>query len=242
MNIVNAFWEMRNLGVTCTEVAVEEFDTVDAVKEMLLSLTAQYQVIKVPIGRYDLMEKIENSGFSFIEGSMSVVHHLKQAEPSGILQRLNASITYAEMDPPDIERLYSEIRKGIFTTDRIYLDKVFSPALAAQRYVSWLQDEVGRGAQLYKLIYKTLPVGFFVLKETAPGWCYPFLSGLYAAEATPGLGNILLHKIINEAMRRGLKSIASYISTNNLPVVKVHMAEGFNITNIHYVYIRHVKQ
>jgi L-amino acid N-acyltransferase YncA len=62
---------------------------------------------------------------------------------------------------------------------------------------------------------------------------------LYDSATTPGLGNILLHKIIEEAARRGLKFISSYISTNNLPVVKVHISEGFTITNISYVYVKH---
>ena len=169
------------------------------------------------------------------------VHNLKNIELSGIRKRLNDSIVYEEMDQTDIARLYVELKRGVFITDRIYLDTAFTKEQASQRYVYWLEDERGRGGQLYKVVYKEQTIGFFIFKETTNGGCYPFLSGLYESAATPGMGNILLHKIIEEASRRGLKFISSYISTNNLPVVKVHISEGFTITDISYVYIKHAE-
>jgi L-amino acid N-acyltransferase YncA len=239
MKIVDAFWEQRNLGISCTEVTVEDGDTVVGIAEALASLTAEYQVIKLPVARYDLMREVEKAGFSFIEGSMNVVHHLKNIELTGIQKRLNDAISYEEMDQEDISRLYAELQKGVFITDRIYLDAFFSKEQAAQRYIYWLEDEVSHGAQLYKVIYKNQTIGFFIFKETCSGGCYPFLSGLYESAKTPGVGNVLLHKIIEEAAGMGLKFISSYISTNNLPVVKVHISEGFTISTISYVYIKH---
>jgi len=239
MKIIDAFWEQRNLGISCTEVTADEGDTVIGIVEALASLTAAYQVIKLPVARYDLMKEVEKAGFSFIEGSMNVVHHLKNIELTGIQKRLNNAISYEEMDQEDISRLYAELQKGVFITDRIYLDTFFSKEQAAQRYAYWLEDEVSRGAQLYKVIYNTQTIGFFIFKETCSGGCYPFLSGLYESAKTPGAGKVLLHKIIEEATGRCLKFISSYISTNNLPVVKVHISEGFTISNISYVYIKH---
>lgn len=239
MKIVDAFWEKRNLGVTCVEVTIEESDTVAEVDAVLSALDSQYQVIKIPVGHYDLMATVEKAGFSFIEGSMNVVHHLKNIELQGIQKRLNDSMSYEEMQQEDIVRLYAEIEKGVFVTDRIYLDPAFTKAQAAHRYFNWLSDEVKRGAQLYKVLYKGAPVGFFIFKETTAGGCYPFLSGLYDSVTTPGLGNVVLHKIIEEASRRGMKFISSYISTNNMPVIKVHISEGFTIAQVNYVYIKH---
>jgi L-amino acid N-acyltransferase YncA len=239
MKIVEAFWEQRNLGVTCTEVSLDESDTIDILTATLASLHGQYLIIKVPIARFDLMTTVEKAGFSFIEGSMNVVHHLKNIQLSGIQKRLNDSILYEEMDQADIARLYDELRRGIFVTDRVYLDTAFTKEQAAQRYEYWIEDECGRGAQLYKLVYKSQAIGFFIFKETSNGGCYPFLAGLYESTTTPGGGNVLVHKIIEEASRRGLKFISSFISTNNLPVIKVHLSEGFTIAQISYVYIKH---
>ena len=240
MKIIDAFWEQRNLGISCTEVTADEGDTVAGIVEAFSALTAQYQVIKLPVARYDLMKEVEKAGFSFIEGSMNVIHHLKNIELTGIQKRLNDSISYKEMDQEDILQLYTELQKGVFITDRIYLDTFFSKDKAAQRYVYWLGDEVSRGAQLYKVIYSNYTIGFFIFKETGNGGCYPFLAGLYESAKTPGFGSLLLHKIIEETLQRSLRYISSYISTNNLPVVKVHVAEGFTISNISYVYIKHI--
>src|SRR6266571_708319 len=191
MKVVDAFWEQRNLGVTCTEVCVDGGDSVETLTATLAALNGQYQVIKVPVARYELMTTVEKAGFSFIEGSMNVVHHLKNIELTGIHKRFNDSIVYEEMDQADIARLYAELNRGVFVTDRIYLDKAFSKEQAAQRYVYWLEDERSRGAQLYKLVYKEQAIGFFIFKETTNGGCYPFLSGLYESATSPGLGNIL---------------------------------------------------
>lgn len=240
MKIVDAFWEQRNLGVTCTELILDESDTVETVHAALATLSGQYQVAKVPVARYDLMSAVEKAGFSFIEGSMNVVHPLRNFELSGIQKRLNDAVSYEAMTEADIGQLYAVLKKGVFVTDRVYLDSAFTSEQAAQRYVYWLEDERSRGAQLYKLVYRDLAVGFFIFKETADGGCYPFLSGMYESSTRPGLGNILLHKIIEEAARRGVKFISSYISSNNLPMVKVHISEGFSIASISYVYIKHV--
>ena len=239
MEIIDAFWEQRNLGISCSEITADTGDTVKGMLEALALLTSQYQVIKLPVSRYDLMRVVEQHGFSFIEGSMNVVHNLKNIDRSGIQKRLNDSVCYEEMDEFDISRLYAELQKGVFITDRIYLDTFFSKEQAAQRYVYWLEDEVSRGAQLYKVSFKNQSMGFFVFKETNNGGCYPFLAGLYESAKIPGIGNVLLYKIIEEASLRSLKFISSRISTNNLPVVKVHISEGFAITNINYVYIKH---
>lgn len=239
VQIVDAFWEERNLGVTCCEVTVEDNDSVQVVEMSLKSLKSSYQVVKLPVARYDLMQLLERSGFSFIECSMNVVHRLNNFQLDGIRKRINDSIYYSEMDNDDIGILYDELARGVFITDRIYLDPMFSKDQSAHRYINWLKDEVGRGGQLYKVVYKDETIGFFIFKETNGGGCYPFLSGLYSSATTPGLGNSLLHKIIEESLRRGMKYISSYISSNNMPVVKLHISEGFSIISINYVYVKH---
>jgi hypothetical protein len=239
MKVVDAFWEKRNLGVTCTELTLDERDGVEEVAATLDGLKTAYQVVKVPAGRYDMMVAVEKLGFSFIEGSLNVVHHLNQVEPVGILKRLNDAVTYGEMNQSDMDKLYVEIKNGLFVTDRIYMDTFFTPLQAAQRYVFWLGDEINKGAQLYKACYKDKSVGFFVFKETTAQSCYPFLTGLYSAATTPGLGGIVIKKIIAEAIRRKLRTIDTYVSSNNVAVIKVLISEGFSIFNINYVYIKH---
>ena len=110
MEIIDAFWEQRNLGISCSEITADTGDTVKGMLEALALLTSQYQVIKLPVSRYDLMRVVEQHGFSFIEGSMNVVHNLKNIDRSGIQKRLNDSVCYEEMDEFDISRLYAELQ------------------------------------------------------------------------------------------------------------------------------------
>ena len=98
MEIIDAFWEQRNLGISCSEIKADTGDTVKGMLEALALLTSQYQVIKLPVSRYDLMRVVEQHGFSFIEGSMNVVHNLKNIDRSGIQKRLNDRVCYEEMD------------------------------------------------------------------------------------------------------------------------------------------------
>ena len=129
MEIIDAFWEQRNLGISCSEIKADTGDTVKGMLEALALLTSQYQVIKLPVSRYDLMRVVEQHGFSFIEGSMNVVHNLKNIDRSGIQKRLNDRVCYEEMGEVDISRLYAELQKGVFITDRIYLDTFFAKSV-----------------------------------------------------------------------------------------------------------------
>jgi len=239
MQVIDALWETRNLGVSCCEISVNHTDSTSALEDVLYSLNAEYQVVKIPVARYDLIKVLNKANFNFIESSINVTHNLHNIYYDVIKKRMNDSIKSEKMTAHDTEHLNAELKSGIFITDRIYLDTTFTKDMAAQRYIYWIQDECNRGANLYKLVYKGNAVGFFIFKEIGNGGCYPFLSGLYTSFKLPGLGNILLHKIIEEARGRNLKYISSYISTNNIPVIKIHIAEGFSIANINYVYIKH---
>jgi hypothetical protein len=53
------------------------------------------------------------------------------------------------------------------------------------------------------------------------------------------MGLVLLFLIIEEARSRKLARISSHISSNNPAVVNTHVALGFKIVRLHYVYVRH---
>lgn len=240
MKIVDAHWEKRNLGVNCHEILVEEKDTFSSFmeNEQLLK-TTEYLVLKVPVNRFDICAKLPALGFAFVEGSINFELQLKNAVLSPLQERMNKTITYAKMDISDIDYLYNEIRSGIFKTDRILMDLYFTPENAANRYVNWIADELLRDTQVYKIEYKNETIGFFTFKTVAKGIYFPFLAGMYQKFSTSGLGFTTLRKPIDEALKRGGKLIRTYVSTNNLPVVRLHNQQGFNIKKIDYVFVKH---
>ena len=52
------------------------------------------------------------------------------------------------------EEMKIEISNGLFDSDRIYIDPFFSKEKAAQRYINWTEDELKRGTEFIKYIYK----------------------------------------------------------------------------------------
>jgi ribosomal protein S18 acetylase RimI-like enzyme len=240
MKIVNAVWEMRNLGVTCTEVSVESGDREEEVFAQLSELPSGYQVVKVPVAQVDLMRLLQRANFAYVESSISVEHGLGIKHPEGLFARMVSASGHAKLGIDEIERVSSEIRSDMFKTDRVYLDREFTHEQAANRYVNWMMDEVSRGASVYELRVKNAGIGFFLLRDEA-GIGYSALAGLYPSSKSPGFGNVLLHKVLVEAKNRQLNRLESHVSSNNLAVVKNHIEQGFKITDIHYVYVRHVK-
>ena len=239
MIVVDAVWEKRNLGVTCTEFKVESGDTIEAVKSALSESEQEYNVLKLPAGEPGLLFEIAELGYKFIETSINVTHDLKEVNLTGVQKRMLDSAEYTLMDESDVELLFSEIRKNIFVTDRIYIDPHFMPEQAANRYVGWITDEMQRGAEIFNLIYKNERIGFFTFKKISDGVYFPFLAGIYTDYAKWGMGMNLLYKTIVEARKRKAKMISTYISTNNKSVVNTHLALNYKFNEFSYVFVKH---
>jgi hypothetical protein len=239
LRIRDAFWEIRNLGVSCSEIDIEDNDSLEDVSTQLQSITSQYQVARVPVARVDILRKLESKDFRFIECLFEVIHDLRESELSDVWIRMCNSMSYQKIANEDVRRIENEIRKGIFSTDRVALDPNFSQSLSNERYVNWLRDEIEKGGSVYEVLHKEAGVGFFTFREDGSQRDNSVLSGLYKEMSLPGVGNILLLKILEEARRRELTALTSHISTNNLAVVKTHQSLGFRISGIRYIYVKH---
>ncbi|MDR1732839.1 MAG: hypothetical protein LBR61_12175, partial [Synergistaceae bacterium] len=124
-------------------------------------------------------------------------------------------------------------------TDRVYLDPAFSPKQAANRYIGWIGDEIERGCDLYKLIYKDQSIGFFTFKDLGEGVYFPFLSGMYSGFKQGGLGLGTAYYPVIETKKRDGKQTSSYISSNNVSTVKNHVFLKYYFDDINYVYVKH---
>lgn len=240
MEIIDAFWEKRNLGVDCIEITIEKHDTLSQLNEMCDQInTIDYVVVKVPVARIDINEYLTKQGFIFVEGSVKFQLDIKDARLSTLQQRLNASISYSEMDENDLAQLYAEIENGLFKTDRILLDKYFTEKQAATRHINWIKDELARTTQAYKIVYKGDAIGFFTFKEVDDGIYYPFLAGMYERYANSGLGFNISSKPIEEVICRNGRRILTYVSTNNPKIIRSLIDLGYSISDIKYIYFKH---
>lgn len=242
MKIVDAFWEKRNLGVNCKEITFEVNDTVDTLKAAIINNSANYMVVKIPTDRPELLFKLPEWGFSFVECILRMEHDLKNIQLPKIWERLNNDIRYYPMNEIDMEQLFREIENGLFSTDRICIDPYFSKKVAARRYINWIKDEMRMGSDVYKICFKEEAIGFFTFKETENDIYFPFLAGLYTKYLNSGMGFAINLKALEEAIARKGRKIYGYISTNNPSVVKIQYTLGYTLTNIQYVFIRHEDQ
>jgi hypothetical protein len=242
MQIIDAYWERRNLGLDCKEIIFEDSDEIQSICQIQdICENVGYVVAKLPVTRFDLYEKLTELGFVYIESSINLRINLKNAVLNTLEERLNNSITYAEMNNDDMAILFKELDNGLFLTDRIYLDYHFTKDKAANRYKNWISDELTQGTKVYKILYKQDTIGFFTFKELSPIMYYPFLAGLYKAYNNSGLGFTMIRKPIEEALNRKGSCISTYVSTNNLPVVRIHLRQGFILYDVKNIFIKHKK-
>lgn len=239
MQVIDAFWERRNLGVTCTEVVVNPADRFEEVQNAMADLPAGYQVVKAPVARLDLCDHLRAQGFTFVEASISVEHDLRVPPLPPIVQRMIDATTVREVVDGEAEAVFAQVHLGLFNTDRVFIDPAFTPEVAANRYVNWIRDELDGGGVLYELQRGEEALGFFVFRDRAAAVGASVLSGLYDGQTAPGMGVVLLHAILDRARIRGMKRLSSRISTNNVAVVKTHALLGFSISEIQYVFVRH---
>jgi len=170
-----------------------------------------------------------------------MVLNVNNAILSPLQHRINSSVSYVELNGEEHNIIYSNIEKGIFNTDRIFLDPFFSFEQAYTRYVNWIQDECKKGAQLYEIQYKGVGIGFFTLKKINENTYFPFLAGMYPDQPHAGLGYSIVRKPIEKVISLNGKKISTYISSNNTVIYQIQTKQGFIPHESRYIFIKHNK-
>jgi hypothetical protein len=239
MKIIQAHWELRNLGVSCKEINIDINDDINMVDDILTDKLTQYLVLKIPSPRADIITLASQRGYVFVEGVSSVSKKLHQLAVPSVTARLLTGIQHQEFNEADFETLWIEIEKGMFNTDRISRDEAFGPKLAAKRYISWISTEHENGAGVYKLLHKNQSFGFFTLKNLGNGVYYPFLAGIYSGFRNHGVGLAMAYQPLIATKSLGGTSVSTWVSTNNIPSIRIHVSLGFSFDSISYVFVRH---
>lgn len=237
MNIVNAIWEKRNLGVNTLEITFDQNDSIETVEESLKKIKAEYIVLKVPTYLTNLLPLIQDNGYHYIEDMIHFVNYLSNIHRNPIQQRLYDSITVEPMSAVDMHVLFTEIRNGFFSSDRIYLDPYFNREASINRYINWIEDEEKQGTEFLKHVYKNDTVGFFALKEIGNGHYTSFLGGIYKLYRKGGIGAII--KAPEEVRNRNGKKLSTSVSTNNPAQIKAMALNGYIPENITHTFIKH---
>lgn len=237
MKIIDSVWEKENLGVTSKEVIIDANDSVDDVKTGLSAINDQYIVVKIPASKFEIMNLVQDMGYRFVEELISVEHDLHEVKRNRILQRLYDSLDYRKMNDEDIDTLYHEIDNGMFDSDRISNDPRFSPELSARRYRNWVASMLKNGAIPYVMSYKGEPAGFIILTTKDRLVYHSVLGGGYEKFRKTGLGMVQKEQEIVKLL--GGKLVATNVSSNNVNQCKALLANGYTVTNIIHVFVKH---
>lgn len=239
MKFIHALWEKRNLGIDCNEITIECGDTIEYIRTDILNLETEYTVIKVPTDMSEISIYLQEENYKHIETVINCVNKAELPKVNNIQQRIINSITYDEMNKNDLEVLFDEVKKDMFQTDRISIDKYFTQEQSSRRYIGWINDEVNAGSKIYKLLYKEKAVGFFILKDNEDKTFVAVLGGIYKRYQTYGFGFCMNYYEIHEAIRQNGKKVFNTFSTNNRGATAIHFSMNYNIDSIYNIYVKH---
>lgn len=241
MEIIHAVWEQRNMGVDCVEINLSRRDEVsDETRESIRAAETEYTVIKIPSAQVSLAFMVQSMGYQYVENLLSLRRSTALPEVPPSQQKLIHSTECVLMIEDDYDRLFSEVRKDMFDTGRVFLDPHFTHEQANDRYVGWIKDEIQRGTEFYKFLYKGEETGFFALKELRKGVLFPFLAGLYPGGVNVlGLGYPLCYHEIAAAASKGARTITGNVSSNNIASLAALTSYGYTVDGAVSVYVKH---
>jgi len=243
MRIIDATWEKRNLGVIAKEINIDIKDTATGL-EQIRGLDFEYSVVRVPVGCVEIMCKLEDMGYHYIETLLDIQHNHKNISfpINNVAMRIMDSITYAEMSEVELTELWNQIKLGVFETDRVSLDPAFSQESSANRFICWIGDEITRGGKVYKCVLNKRIFGFFVNRIDTQRVNYVCNLGIYKEYENAGLGMCLIASSIRQAIEVGARKSISAVSTNNISAIKANLAAGYQITSARYIYTMHKEE
>jgi hypothetical protein len=239
MIIVDAYWEIRNLGKKTIEIEIEKEDSFVDIQYFFSNNFFEYGVVKIPPSRVDLIFPIQNFGFKFAEILSFAKIKIEVLPPLGKIEnRILKDLTYVNMSKSEIDELFFMLSMNLFETDRIAIDPLFGPKISNHRYKGLITDEINKGATLYSVKFKLNNIGFFLIRENG-NKSYSNLAGIYRGFQNKGFGVFLNYFEIIESSKRGLKELHTSYSSNNIGAQGVHQRLGFEITKSVSIFTKH---
>ena len=194
------------------------------------------------------MFSLEELGYSFIEAQIELRYHVKKSyvseETKKLVESVKNRVAFQQIkDEENLERVLDKIKnQEMFVTDRIYLDKHFTKKNAGERYYWWCRDLYEKGGEIYETLLDGKPIGMNALTKNSDSAYKGAIGGTYLecneySLLTPAVGHLFFEFLAS----KGMKSLSSAVSSNNVSILKLNLASGYYITGIRHVYVKHNK-
>ncbi len=235
-------WEKRNLNVdSSVEFYVEQTDTWEDISKDLSTHQETYQVMHIAGGNTDVLLKATSLGFSPVETNIKLIRKLDEVCLPRIYKRFEPYIACSIATEEEKNFILDTISEGtIFSTDKIARDPFFGEKYAGKRYAYWTQDVIDQGAVLLCMKYKGKIAAFDVFVDKSNRIAEAFLGGTMLEFRNSGLGFLPVYFITKYAKEEGFKKIFTGVSSNNIPVLKIHELFDYKVDSMNYCMIKHL--
>ena len=223
------------MDISAYEVELEVEDTVEDLYSLKNIAGSEYTVVKVPPLRLDLSFKLQELGFFFVEAVQSMAISSLPAL-TVVQERMRSKIIIRLADQDDMNKIFAYIENGLFSTDRISADPIFSARQAADRYKGWINDIVSHSGQVCTIGYGNIVVGFFVVKPKDNNVYESVLAAIFSDTAPLGLGSLINYVAYEYCFSLGASEVRTTFSLNNTNATSVHASLPLKVLGQHYVF------
>lgn len=238
MKIIEATWEKRNFGMDTYEISLDKKDlrNFDDAYQKIKSQNFKnsYVVIKMPVGNLEALHKLEDDGYRFLETQLSLVDHFEplDSEASILSNQEDVKTEILPKEKSEWEQIINKITPGMFDTDRVSLDPKLGKEIACKRYKNWCLDLFEKpNTNLYIKKINDVVFGFSIdVVDEKTGVVDALIGGNFEEFKNMGLGGIMLNDAKKIKANR-----KTTVSTNNLPILKLHQHCGRVIYKERYV-------
>jgi hypothetical protein len=230
-------WDTRLLGISTIDIRVESGSAPGELIEIMLSLKADMVTVRVEEPSQQIFRILNDFNFIFAESMLTFQRYPPRPGSTEAPTVLSSPAPETGVVPDEISQ---RIILGMFTTDRISANPSFGKRVSAERYLSWLTDEMANGAHIRYVSHSGTIFGFFSIRELVDNRPYIALSGVFSDKKVPGGGVFLQRAILEYCGLKGLGPIETSVSLNNLAAVRAHVISGFNIISAESVFIRQI--
>lgn len=233
-------WEKRNLGVESCAFYIKKDENATECMKDLEKYQHQYQVMYIQWGNAAALKEAQKHGFIMTEMNLHLQKKLDTEQMPSIYKRYEPYLTYAIAFKDEQEQILQVIREGnIFNTDRVAKDPCFGVECAGRRYAYWAKDALNNNAVLILMKYKGKTVSFELVTEKGEGTIDALLAGVLPEFRTSGLGFAELYLLSKWAQDEGYQRVVTNLSSNNLPILRLHELFGYNVDDMSYVLVKH---
>lgn len=246
MKIIDAHWDNENLGYKTYEFILDSDDKLEDFRkkegQLISSSENMYLVVKVPTNNPMYLQELPKMNYQFVEASFKLTLKKRDYNCPSYIARFDKDCTLKVLkEETEFQRVYDEILKGIFKTDRIAIDQDFSEEVANKRYVNWIKALVAQGEKIYEVNVKNEPIGFFVLKHLDDKNVQGILTGLYKEFEKSGYGALVMKKLKDTVWDLGYKTYHAQVVSNNVKALRSNLIFGSMVESIGYHYIKKVR-